>query len=358
MLHAVIMAGGSGTRFWPRSRAALPKQLIRVTSDRTMIQEGVDRLAGLFPPERILVITNEAQAAETRRQLPELPAEQTVGEPEGRDTAACIGLAAMLLRARDADAIMAVTPADQCIEPASRYHEALRAAADVATKRRVLVTFGIPATEPSTLFGYVERGEPLDHPCPFPAFDVARFREKPDRDTARAYLDSGSFYWNSGIFVWRVADIIDAIKHFMPELHEGLERIASAIGTDSFDAVLAEQYPQLPKNSIDYGVMERAANVAVLEVDYSWDDIGSWEALTRVHGADANDNTVEAKHVGIDTESCIIAGDGDHLIGTIGVSGLIIVHTEDATLVCDRSRAADVKALVQEIRKRGHDACL
>jgi len=358
VLHAVIMAGGSGTRFWPRSRAATPKQLIRITSDRTMIQEGLDRLVGLFPPERILIITNEAQAAETRRQLPGLPAEQIVGEPEGRDTAACIGFAAMLLRAHDPDAIMAVTPADHLIEPASRYHEALRAAAEVAAKRRMLVTFGIPPAEPSTLFGYIERGEPFDDPCPFPAFKVARFREKPDRDTARTYVDSGRFYWNSGIFVWRVADILNALQRFMPRLHGGLERIAAAIGTDSFAAVLAEQYPQLPKNSIDYGVMEHAANVGVLEVDYSWDDVGSWESLARVRGADGNGNTVEARHIGIDTESCIIAAEGDHLVGTIGISGLIIVHTGDATLVCDRSRAADVKALVQKLREQGHDACL
>ncbi len=358
MLRPVIMAGGSGRRFWPGSRHHRPKQLIRIVGQDTMIQQTVARLRPEIPLESFLIITNAAQAHEMRSQLPELAPSQIIPEPCGRDTSACIGLAAFLLMKSDPDAVMAVLSADHIISPADELLRCIREGARIACERRALVAFGIRPASPSEMYGYIRRGDALNDSTALRVFEIAEYKEKPNRATAEEYLRTGEYYWNSGNFVWRAADILDAIRAHLPELYAGLERLAPALATPSQEAVLAQEYPGLPKISIDFGVMEKASNAVVVEATFDWDDMGSWESVARHHVHDEEDNVVLAKHAGIDTEGCILVAEEGHLLGTVGVRDLIVVQTADATLVCHRSRAADVKALVERLRERGYEAHL
>jgi mannose-1-phosphate guanylyltransferase len=354
MLYPIIMAGGSGTRFWPRSRLQHPKQLIEIVGRGTMIQQTVARLQPGIPLASIRIITNAAQADGMREQLPDLAGSQIIPEPVGRDTAAAIGLGALLVRAEDPEGVMAVVSADHVIAPPERFQASLRRAAELASSRGLLVTFGVRPTAPSTLYGYLRRGAPLKG-APG-AYELLAFKEKPDRATAEAFLESGDYYWNSGNFVWRAQDILEAIATFLPELYDGLERIRPALGTARQATVLEAEYPTLPKTSIDFGVMEKAPNVTVIEADFQWDDVGAWDALARHRAADEAGNVVSGTHCGLDTEACIIAGEEGHLLATIGVRNLVLVQTTDATLVCARDRAADVKTLVQTLKKTGLEA--
>jgi mannose-1-phosphate guanylyltransferase len=358
MLHPVIMAGGSGTRFWPRSRRHRPKQLIRIFGEGSMIQQTVSRLQASFPPESFLVMTNAAQAEEVRRQLPRLTAAQTVAEPAGRDSAACIGLAALILLDQDPDAAMLVLASDQLISPREEFARCVAEAQRIALRHHALVTFGVKPTLPSEQYGYVRRGErlpPQERDAP-PAFRLAQFKEKPSRAQAEEFIRTGEYYWNSGNFVWRAADILEAVRQHLPELHAGLEKIRPAIGTARQEQVVAREYPALTRISIDYGVMEKATNAVIVEMALVWDDLGAWNALARHHEPDEQGNVVMALHAGVDTRGCILAAEPDHLIATLGVKDLIVVQTPDATLICDRSRAADVKALVELLRARGLNA--
>jgi mannose-1-phosphate guanylyltransferase len=359
MIHPVIMAGGSGTRFWPRSRLRRPKQLIRVFGQGTLIEQTVSRLRRDFPPQSILIMTNAAQVEETRRLLPEVPAGRVIGEPAGRDTAACIALAAALLLKSDPEAVMVVLAADQVVGDADAFLNCVREAARLAEAQRLLVTLGIPPAYASDQYGYIRRGEALPGPenAP-PAYRVAEFVEKPDRARAETLIASGGHYWNSGNFVWRAEDILSAVQEHLPELFAGLERIRPALGGADQAAVLAKEYPLLPKVSIDYGVMENVSNAAVVEAELDWDDVGSWNAIARHEAPDASGNFAPALHAGLDTRDCIIVGEEGRLVATLGVKDLIIVETPDATLVCDRRRAADVKALVELLRRRGLDRYL
>ena len=360
MAHVVIMAGGSGTRFWPRSRDHRPKQLIQVTGQHTMLQHSVRRLIPGVPPEQIMVVTRDTHANESLQQLADYPGIQVVSEPEGRDTAACIGLAAVLIRQRDPDGVMAVMPADHLIDPASRFLAAVGQAEEIARRHHVFVTFGIKPRSPSTQFGYIERGEAAAGASGgvFEAYRAAAFHEKPDLDTAQAFVESGRFYWNSGTFVWRVEDILGAIERHMPKLHKGLVRISRALGDKGEAQVIAREYAQFDKISVDYGVMEKVDNTVVLAVDYDWDDVGSWEALPRLCGTDEAGNAVQGAAHLLDTSGCIVISDEGHLVSTLGVRNLVVVHSPDATLVCRRDRSADVKELVARLREEGLDSYL
>lgn len=356
MLHPVIIAGGAGTRFWPRSRLRAPKQLIRIFGRGTMVQQAVARVETGFPTANILVMTNRDHVREMRRQLPQLSPKQIVGEPCGRDTAAAIGLAAFILRKRDPDGVMAVLAADQFISPAKTFVDCIKRAARLAEIHHKLVTFGIRPTQPSDLYGYIRRGRPL--PGAPGVYRIAQFTEKPSRALAQKFLKTGKYYWNSGNFVWRIDDIVDAIRAFMPELYAGLASIEPALGTSRQSAALRRDYPQLPRLSIDYGVMEKSPDAVVMETHFDWDDVGSWESVARHQKPDRRGNVLLVDHAGLDTAGCIIVGEPGHVVGTIGVDNLIIVHTPDATLVCDRSRASSVKALVELLRSRGYQALL
>ncbi len=361
MLHAMIMAGGGGTRFWPRSRQKRPKQfLVFGGSDgRTLLQQACDRLEAQAPPDRLWVITGAAYIEETARQLPQLPVSRIVGEPFGRDTAACIGLGAALVARSDADATMIVTPADHVIEPVQEFRRAVHVAEQtIAENPAALVTFGIPPTFPSTGYGYIHRGPLQATRQGVPVYRSLEFKEKPDFDTAQRYVTSGEFYWNSGIFVWKAATILKHLRERQPGIFAAVQRIAESWDTPQRDAVLRKEYDPVTKISIDKAVMESAKEVLVVQAPYRWDDVGSWLALERMRPQDADHNTVAGEHCGVDTKRCVIVSDAGHLIATVGVEDLIIIQDGNATLVAHRDREGDVKKIVESLREKGQDRYL
>ncbi len=353
------MAGGSGTRFWPESRAEQPKQLLRMVDERTMLRATVDRLAELVPLDRVLIATTAQLADKIAEELPELPRESILAEPCKRNTAPCIGLAAAQIARKDPAGTMAVMPSDHVIQDTGAFCHAIRfAEALVDQQPERLVTFGIRPTYPAESFGYIEQGETLDSKVaaefdnPPAACRVGQFREKPDVDTARHYLERGTFFWNSGIFVWRAATILDGLERHEPDIRTGLRRISEAADSPQFDEVLAREFETMKGISIDYAVMERADEVLMIEAPFDWDDVGSWQSLARLRGTDDQGNTIAARHLGIDTSGSIVRGGDDHLVVTVGLSDCIVVHTPDATLVANKHDEEAVRKVVEELKKR------
>jgi mannose-1-phosphate guanylyltransferase len=353
MLHAVVMAGGSGTRFWPASRKAHPKQFLSLTSEQSLIQQAVSRCQPLAPSERVWIVTGAAHAVETGRQLPDLPSHHVLVEPCGRNTAPCVALAAAAALSEDPDAIMLVTPADHVIAPNEEFINAVQRAIDtIEANPDQLCLFGIVPTRPATGYGYIERGGPLadgeERVC-----SVERFREKPDLETAKQFVADGNFLWNSGIFVWRADTILKNLEEFEPELFKRVSVIREHCGRDTFGEALETEFPNMPSISIDYAVLERSKNVCVIEAPFEWDDVGSWSALPRLHQQDESGNTIVGKHTGQNTKNCTVFSSDEHLIATIGVEDCVIVHTENATLVAKLENDAQLKDLLKQIEVNG-----
>ncbi len=369
LLHAVIMAGGSGTRFWPASRNARPKQLLDLAGGRTMIQSTVDRLGGLVPAEQTWVITNHSLIESIAEQLPEISLERMIGEPCKRDTAPAVGLSAILASREDPEATLVVMPADHHIRPDTAFQAAIRQAAAIVEERpETLVTFGIRPTYPAETFGYIERGDRSSvgvrpeasggrqpPEALAPAFNVIRFREKPALTIAKEYLAAGTFYWNSGIFVWKAKTILAALEKYEPEMTQRLYAIGDAIGRPNFALVFDREFTGLRGKSIDYAVMEYYWPVVVIEAPFTWDDVGSWQALARSQGTDVDGNAAIGKHLGIRTSGSIVRTSGDHLVVTLGLKNTIVVHTPDATLVADKSQEEAIREVVKALEQRGWD---
>lgn len=367
MLHAVIMAGGSGTRFWPESRRARPKQFLTMTGDRSLLQQAVERCLPLATADRIRVVTNAAHVPETRRQLPQLPANRLLPEPCGRNTAPCLALAAMDALADDPDAVLLTAPADHIIGPDAAFHAAVQRAADwIARYPRSCVLFGIPPQFPSTGYGYIERGTDVSNGL----FQVRSFREKPDRDTAETFLKSGSFLWNSGIFVWRADFVLQLLHEFQPVIHTRLEKLAAARRTPNWETALQIEFPGMTSISIDHGLIEpwfaRKTAVAgeptdgcfVLPATFDWDDVGSWPALSRWVAPDADGNTVVGKFSGLETHGCIIRSTPEHLVAAVGLKDFVVVHTPDATLIAPKDDEQALRRLIAQLEKSGHERFL
>jgi mannose-1-phosphate guanylyltransferase len=358
MLHAVIMAGGSGTRFWPQSRRQLPKQLLRLAGDRTMIQQTLDRCRSWAEPANSWIVTNTLQAAATQQQLPELPEDNLLVEPAARNTAPCVGLAALEILERDPDGIMFVMPADHVIQPLEAFHAAVHRAVDVVQNNpEQLVLFGVTPAFPSTGYGYIERGDLIGQQTPS-LFHVKTFREKPHLSLAEQYIREGRFFWNCGIFCWKAATIIQLLEQFEPELHAGLLRIRDGWRKGQRRESMASEFPLLKNISIDYAILERANSVVVLEAPFLWDDVGSWLSLPRLNGVDASGNTIDGLFCGVDTHGCIVRTSSDHLVATLGLRNLIIVHTPDATLVADASQSERIKQLLEQLERQHLQAWL
>ena len=361
MQYGVIMAGGAGTRLWPLSRGSKPKQLLPVIQGKSLLRLSYDRLRGILPPERIYVCTGAAFGPQVLENLPELPKENLLGEPVGRDTANAVGFSAAILHAKDPDAVCAVVTADHKIEPIDAFQASLATAFEVVAEQpQALVTFGIVPTFGHTGLGYIHRGEPLDLKTGASAYWVQAFKEKPLKPTADRYVESGRYYWNSGMFVWRCDTVLNELAAHLPLSHRGLMKIADAWSTPRRDMVLQEVYPSLPKISIDYAVMEPAsegkgkARVAVVEMPVQWLDVGSWTALAETLRTDEHNNSIECGAcLFIDSDdNIIVSDDPEHLISTIGINDMIIVHTPDATLVCPKGEAQRVKDLVGKVKER------
>ena len=367
MLHAVIMAGGSGTRFWPASRRAMPKQLLALCDDRTMLRGTVDRIAGLIPTERTWLAVGTNLVSAIQAELPEIAESNYVAEPCQRNTAPAIGLAALRMLADDRDAVMVVLPSDHAIRDTSAFQRAVSLAEKLAARpRNQIVTFGIRPTYPSTGFGYIEYGETISPPqgafkaltAELDAYQVTRFREKPKLEQAQEFLNAGNYFWNSGMFVWRADIIIDALRAHQPDLLKHLERIATAYESSEYDEVLEREFHAAPNISIDYAVMEHAKSVVVIEAPFDWDDAGSWQALARLRGSDENGNTIVGPHVGLNTSDTIVRTEDGHLVVTLGLKNCLIVHTPDATLVADKADEEAVRNVVKILAERGYEGLL
>jgi mannose-1-phosphate guanylyltransferase len=352
-LYAVIMAGGIGSRLWPRSRAGSPKQFLDLIGPDTMLQDTVRRIEPLIPVERILVVVGEEHAATVLEQVPEMTRDNLVLEPEGRNTAPCIGLAAMVINKRDPEAVMGVFPADHRIADGAGFREAIAAAAGLAGDD-YLVTLGIAPSEPNTGYGYIQRGESLGERDEFQAYRVRRFTEKPDPKTARSFVESGEYYWNGGIFVWKATRILGEIQKHLDDLHHQLRAIAGAWETDRRDEVLASAWQQVPRISIDFGIMEKADRVATVPVDIGWDDVGNWSNLSDLLTGDERGNVARGKGrpLLLDTGDTYVYAAAGRLVAVVGLEGVVIVDTPDALLVCPKDRAQDVRDVVQALEEQ------
>lgn len=357
--YAVIMAGGGGTRLWPVSRKNQPKQLFPLLGEETLFQSTVARLEGLFPPERIMVVTVAEQASEMHQQAPSIPAENYLIEPTPRGTASVVGLAAAILQQRDPSALMAILPSDHHIRNRDLFHYLMRAAVDVA-ETGYLVTLGIAPTYPSTAYGYIQQGLPLDGKFNYPVYDVLRFKEKPDETTAQQLIRSGDHSWNSGMFIWKTGRILDEFSRQMPDLSKALGQISSA-GSAERDSVVASLWPDLKVETIDYGVMENAKQVAVLPASgLGWSDVGSWDSLFEVLLPDMNGNiAVNSQHLALETHNTLVYGYGnERLIVTIGMDDMVIVDTDDVILVCKSDQSQRVRDVVEHLKKHRQERYL
>jgi mannose-1-phosphate guanylyltransferase len=357
MLHAVIMAGGSGTRFWPASRRHLPKQLLALATEIPLLRMTFERLGDLVPGNRVWVVTTAETAEATRNVLPELPPENILSEPMGRNTAACAGLAARAIRELDPEAVCIVLPADHVIGEEAQFRAAMAAGAEFVGREGGLLTFGVRPTRPETGYGYLELGPEHIREGEWSIHRLRRFVEKPDVDRARAYLESGGHLWNAGIFAWRATTLLDEIRRQIPELASGLDRIGKALGTAEFDAVLSEVYPSLPATSLDFGIMEGAERLWTVPVDFPWSDVGSWTELAERLAADASGNAVRGRVQAIDAGGNVLVSTGP-VLSVVGVDELVVVATPDAVLVIPRDQAQRVKEVVEGLRDRGWDDVL
>lgn len=351
--YFVIMAGGRGERFWPVSREKTPKQLLKLLGDRSFLQETVDRLNTLTDPTHIFIVTNEAQAAEVRKQLPELPPENTVAEPCGRDTCAAVALGAALVGAKDPDAVFAVLPADHVIPDARKFQTVLVDSLSYARQSQEIVTIGIEPTEPATGYGYIQRSAPISEAKgPTPIFRGARFVEKPNLRTAQSYLDSGDYRWNAGMFVWSFSAIHAALQAHTPEMATACDRWIQAIQKGTLKETLESDYPALTKISIDFAIMEKVDKFAVADGAFDWDDLGAWTALPRHLPADLNNNCVAGTFRGVDANNNIIYDartQSNGLIALVDIHDAIVVQTDDATLIASQKNAQKIKDLVKEL---------
>jgi mannose-1-phosphate guanylyltransferase len=354
-LYAVIMAGGQGTRFWPRSRRQRPKQLLNIVGEATMLEQTVARLSSLIPAERTLVVAGDGYRDAIRVCLPQLPEENFLFEPVGRNTAACVALAALWVRRHASDAVMAVLPADHLIRDEAEFLRVLQVAAVVAKRLSRLVTIGIQPTHPETGYGYIRLSEDRQQVSGREIFRVAQFVEKPSRQKAEQFLAEGANVWNSGMFVWRADSIWLEVRRHLPQLAHDLEPVAEIMDAATLRDVLHDVYPRLPSVSIDVGVMERAQDVWVVPADIGWSDVGSWRALAEILGADAHGNVVIGEQRGIDTAGCFIHSPSK-LVATIGLRDLVVIETDDVLLICPKERDQDVRKLVELLEREGrHD---
>jgi mannose-1-phosphate guanylyltransferase len=359
---AVILAGGRGTRFWPRSRKRTPKQLLDIVSPHSMLQETAARLAPIFPASRLWAVTNADQAAGVRRELPRVPRTQILLEPTGRNTAAAIALAAIHLTHRYGDALMAVLPADHHIAHADAYHRIVRAAMALADQPGNLVVLGIPPTRPDTGFGYIERDRPAAASAGIRAFSVKRFTEKPELSLARRYAASGKYFWNAGMFFWRASTFLECLGNFLPRTAKLLHELQPSLGTRHYSHALARIYPRLQNISVDYAIMEPACRagaqrVFVLPAEIGWSDIGSWDAVYELLARKNGENVSSSDSFALDASGNFL-WNPKKFTAAIGIRDLVVVNTADALLICPRERAQDVGKIVKWLEEKRRDHLL
>ena len=350
----VIMAGGVGTRFWPLSTTDMPKQFLNLFGNRSLLQMSYDRVADLVPKDRVMVLTNKAFVQLVQEQLPEIPPENIIGEPMRRDTAAAVGLAAALCRKRFGNPVIVTLTADHTIEPVSLFQKTMLSAVRKAAQDGTLYTFGIEPTYPATGYGYLERGDAIGDDQGIEHFELKRFKEKPDADTARQYINSGRFYWNSGMFVWTTDAIMKELETHLPDHATFLTRAAESDQTPEWYDALETAFQSIPRESIDFGVMEKAKNVCCVASTFSWNDVGGWMAIRSCLPNDPSGNCCRGRAVTLDaTDNVVFCEDPDEMVMLVGVKDLIVVRAREGILIAHKDRAEDVKKLVEAMEKEG-----
>ena len=351
-LYFVVMAGGRGTRFWPRSRTKRPKQLLDIVGSKSILEQTIDRLLPITDWEHIFVVTEVSQAEAVKDLLPDLPQTRLIVEPLGRNTAPCIGLAAIILEKIDPSAVMAVLPADHYILQVPSFQETLLAAAQASQTGGNLITLGILPTFPETGYGYLEQGTKITEIKGHGVWEVKAFHEKPDRPKAEAMLKTGRFFWNSGMFVWTVSSILNQMSQLTPAMYGELIKLKNFLGTPQWDKALRAGYEAMENISIDFAVMERAAKVLMLTGDFGWNDVGSWEAVYQLQPKDEQGNFLYGPVMVLDSQGCLVHSP-QKAVGLIGMKDLIVVDTPDAILICPRERAQEVKKIVELLEAQG-----
>ena len=351
--YAVIMAGGKGERFWPASTSKKPKQLLALVGGKALIAQAVERVADFIPPENVFVVTNTELVSATAEAAPMLPLKNIVGEPMGRDTAAAVACGAALVKACDPNGVFCILTADQVMGDLDRFKATLDGALELAAANDYLMTIGIEPTFPSTGFGYIESGEALATPHAVEFRKAQRFVEKPDEVRAQKYIDSGKFYWNSGMFIWSIASLEKAFAKHCPAMKELMDQLTEAARQGEMQAAMDRLYPDVTRISIDYALMEKADNIVMACGTFYWDDVGSWPALTTHFDADADNNTIIGNAELVDSKDNIVYSK-DRLTALLGVEGLIVVQADGVTMVCPKDRAQDIKQLVHQVRDTGN----
>ena len=355
-VYNVIMAGGGGTRFWPLSRQAHPKQLLNLSGNDALINETIKRINSLTDKENLFIVTNEKQIDLLKDTVGNMCEHNNIlPEPSARNTAAAIGYAAFSIMKKHGDGVMCVYPADHYIKNEVEFINILNKAIKVADENEKLVTIGIAPTFPSTGYGYINFDKEIEYNGI--AYDVVEFVEKPNYEKAKSYIQSGKYVWNSGMFVWKVSKILDDFKRYLPKVYDKLEKLSEFIGTDKEEKMLQEIYPTIPSISIDYGIMERSNDVVVVPGDFGWNDVGSWDVLGAIYPTDENGNICRGETIEIDTKDCIVYSE-DKLIATVGIRDLIIVSTDDAVMVCKKDKAQDVKKIVDKLKEKDNNMYL
>lgn len=353
-IYGVIMAGGSGTRFWPLSRKTTPKQLLNLSGNGLMINETIDRMAGFIKKENIFIVTNAEQADKMKELVEDgIQMDHILSEPAARNTSACVGYAAMEIIKKYGDGVMCIFPSDHYIKDEDSFTKVLKDAIRVAESSDKLVTIGITPTFPSTGYGYIKFDKMQNENVK----SVEKFVEKPNYETAVKYLKSGEFLWNSGMFVWKASTIMNDFKRFLPKVYNALVEISDAMNTEDEADTITKIYPTIPSISIDYGIMERSDEVVVIEGDFGWNDVGSWDMLGALYDTDDNGNIIKGDQINLETSNCISYSD-KRLIATIGIENTIIVETDDVVLVCDKEKAQDVKKIVDMLKEQGKEEYL
>jgi mannose-1-phosphate guanylyltransferase len=353
-VYALIMAGGAGTRFWPRSREKTPKQLLEIVEKGTMLQNTVNRIRDIIEPKNILIVTSKIQKSTVAKQIPMIPDENIIEEPLGRNTAPCIGLASLFIRRMDPEAVMVVLPADHIIHKEEEFYKVMRLAIWVAYESGKLITVGIQPTRPETGYGYIQVIDEKDGSNPYidkGVYNVKTFAEKPSVEIAKKFIESGDFLWNSGMFVWRVDAVLREIERFLPEMYQELIKIDKVIGSEKYENIVETAYRMIRGISVDYGVMEKSRDVYVIKGNFGWSDVGSWDEVFRMSGKDDKGNTVTGQAFLLGTKNSYVHA-GDKFVATIGVEDLIVIAADDAVLVCRKGQSQDVKEIVDYLRRK------
>ena len=348
-IYTLIMAGGSGTRFWPRSRVAKPKQYLNMFGEESLLQSTLERFKTFTDPDNIYIVSSQNQAEALESQANELPKENLIYEPVGKNTLPCIGLAAMFAEKDNPDGIMVVSPADHLINEHGLFRDTIQAAAKIADEKDGIVTIGITPNYPATGYGYVKTAENITGDEKIKQFKVERFVEKPDIENAKTYLDQGGYFWNSGLFIFKVSVFLDAVKEFAPDLFDHLRRIQSDIGNPSFPQTLDTIYRAVESISVDYGIMEHAKNIYLVEGNFDWNDLGSWESVYLEEEKDGNGNAANGEAIFLDSSNSYIYSE-DEIVALVGLDDVVVVRDGNATLVCKRDKVQDVKKIVEQLK--------